>query len=92
MPVSGAWRKEHETGPSHPVTDHAGKPQRTPRSLQRRPREIAHCARFLHAEDRVHDVPQHHPHRNPATGPAPYIYTPEEVAPMLMLAKLPRPR
>lgn len=53
----------------------------TPRSHQRRLQEIALLARFLYAEDREHEVP-HHP-RSPATRPAPYIYTPEELACML---------
>ncbi|MCA0421316.1 MAG: tyrosine-type recombinase/integrase [Proteobacteria bacterium] len=54
----------------------------TPRSHQRRLREIAHFARFLYAEDRKHEVPHHHPNRT-AARPAPYIYTPEELARML---------
>ena len=53
----------------------------TPRSHQRRLQEIVLFARFLYAEDREHEVP-HHP-RSPATRPAPYIYTPEELARML---------
>ncbi len=55
----------------------------TPRSHQRRLRVIALFARFLHAEDRAHEVPQHHPNRSPATRPVPYIYTPQELARML---------
>lgn len=55
----------------------------TPRSHQRRLREIALFARFLHAEDRQHEVPHHHLNRRPATRPAPYIYTREELARML---------
>jgi integrase len=55
----------------------------TPRSHQRRLREIALFARFLHAEDRAHEVPYHHPNNSPATRPAPYIYTPEELVRML---------
>ncbi|WP_315766525.1 tyrosine-type recombinase/integrase [Bradyrhizobium sp. SZCCHNS2005] len=55
----------------------------TPRSHQRRLREIALFARFLHAEDRAHEVPHHHLNRSPATRPAPYIYTSEELARML---------
>lgn len=54
----------------------------TPRSHQRRLQEIALFARFLYAEDREHEVP-HHPNRSPATRPAPYIYTPEELDRML---------
>lgn len=55
----------------------------TPRSCQRRLREIALFARFLHAEDNAHEVPPHYPNRSPATRPAPYIYTSEELARML---------
>ena len=55
----------------------------TPRSHQRRLQEIALFARFLYAEDRAHEVPHHYPNRSPATRPAPYIYTPEELARML---------
>lgn len=55
----------------------------TPRSLQRRLQEIALFARFLHAEDCKHEVPRHHLNLRPATRPAPYIYTPEELARML---------
>ena len=55
----------------------------TPRSHQRRLQEIALFARFLHAEDREHEVPHRHPNRSPATRPAPYIYTLEELARML---------
>ncbi|WP_167771706.1 tyrosine-type recombinase/integrase [Bradyrhizobium niftali] len=55
----------------------------TPRSHQRRLQEIALFARFLHAEDGAHEVPQRHPNHSPATRPAPYIYTPEELARML---------
>lgn len=58
----------------------------TPRSHQRRLQEIALFARFLHAEDREHEVPNHHLNRSPATRPAPYIYTPEELARMLDIA------
>jgi integrase len=55
----------------------------TPRSHQRLLQEIALFARFLHAEDRAHEVPQQHLKRSPATRPAPYIYTREELARML---------
>lgn len=57
----------------------------TPRSHQWRLGEIALFARFLHAEDRAHEVPHHHPNHSP-TRPAPYIYTPEELARMLNAA------
>jgi len=55
----------------------------TPRSHQRWLQEIALFARFLYAEDREHEVLHHHPNLGPATRPAPYIYTPEELARML---------
>lgn len=55
----------------------------TPRSHQRRLQEIALFARFLHAEDRAHEVPQQHLKLSPATRPAPYIYTQEELARIL---------
>ena len=55
----------------------------TPRSHQRRLGEIALFARFLHAEDCAHEVPHYHPNHSPATRPAPYIYTSEELAHML---------
>jgi len=55
----------------------------TPRSRQRRLREIALFARFLYAEDGAHEVPHHHPNHRPASRPAPYIYTQEELARML---------
>lgn len=55
----------------------------TPRSHQRRLGEIALFARFLHAEDRAHEVPHHHPNHSAAKRPAPYIYTSEELRRML---------
>lgn len=55
----------------------------TPRSRQRRLRAITLLARFLYAEDRAHEVPRHDPNHRPATRPAPYIYTPEELARIL---------
>jgi integrase/recombinase XerD len=55
----------------------------TPGSHQSRLREIALLARFLHAEDREHEVPKRHPTHRPKTRPAPYIYTREELACML---------
>jgi integrase/recombinase XerD len=55
----------------------------TPRSHQRRLQEIALFARFLHAEDRQHEVPHRQRDYRPATRPAPYIYTAEELARIL---------
>jgi len=39
-----------------------------------------HLARFLHAEDRVHEVPPSALFPAPKVRPLPYIYTPGEVA------------
>ena len=58
----------------------------TSRSHLRRLREIELFARFLYAEDREHEVPHHCLNCGPATRPAPYIYTPEELARMLDVA------
>lgn len=55
----------------------------TPDSRQRHLREIALFARFLRAEDHAHEVPHRDPNHRPATRPAPYIYTQEELARML---------
>lgn len=58
----------------------------TPGSRYRRLQEIAVFARFLHAEDVAHEIPQHHPYYRPCPRPAPYIYTPDELAQMLHAA------
>jgi integrase/recombinase XerD len=42
-------------------------------------RDIAHLARFLHAEDPAHEVPSN-PFRAPQCRRLPYIYAPEEIA------------
>jgi integrase/recombinase XerD len=52
-------------------------------SRHRRLQELAIFARFLHAEDAEHDVPPRHLFYRPRSRPAPYIYTPEELARML---------
>ena len=49
-------------------------------------RNVAHLARFLHAEDPAHEVPSN-PFRAARRRPLPYIYTPEEVAQLLRAAE-----
>lgn len=56
-------------------------------SYYRRLQELALFARFLHAEDPAHEVPQHHLFYRPRSRPAPYIFSPEEVARMLTAAR-----
>jgi integrase/recombinase XerD len=58
----------------------------TPGSRYRRLQEIADFARFLHAEDAAHEIPQHHRYYRPCVRPAPYIYTPDELVRMLHAA------
>jgi integrase/recombinase XerD len=58
----------------------------TPDSRYRRLQEIADFARFLHAEDVEHEIPQHRLYYRPCSRPAPYIYTPDELARMLEAA------
>ena len=55
----------------------------TPDMRYRRLQEIADFARFLHAEDSRHEIPRHRPYYRPRSRPAPYIYTPDELARML---------
>ncbi|MBZ9606180.1 tyrosine-type recombinase/integrase [Phyllobacterium chamaecytisi] len=52
-------------------------------SRYRRLQEIALFARFLHAEDPAHEVPNYHLFYRPKSRPAPYIYSPEEIVRML---------
>jgi len=42
-------------------------------------RDVAHLARFLHAEDPTHEVPSN-PFHAPKRRPLPYIYAPQEIA------------
>jgi integrase len=49
-------------------------------------RDVAQLARFLHAEDGAHEVPDLTTLHNPWVRPLPYIYTPEEIACMLTAA------
>lgn len=58
----------------------------TPGSRYRRLQEIADFARFLHAEDAAHEIPQHHHYYRPCVRPAPYIYTSDELVRMLHAA------
>jgi integrase len=58
----------------------------TPGSRYQRLQEIADFARFLHAEDAAHEIPQHHHYYRPCARPAPYIYTSEELMRMLHAA------
>lgn len=55
-------------------------------SHYRRLQELALFARFLHAEDPRHEVPQHHLFYRTRSRPAPYIYTPDEIAAMIEAA------
>lgn len=58
----------------------------TPDSRHRRLQAIALFARFLQAEDAAHEVPPQHLFYRPRSRPAPYIYTPGELARMLEAA------
>lgn len=58
----------------------------SPSARHVRLRNIVHLARFLHAEDPVHEVPTN-PFRAPKQRPQPYIYTPEEIARLLAAAQ-----
>ncbi len=56
-------------------------------SYYRRLQELALFARFLRAEDQAHEVPQHHLFYRRRSRPAPYIFSPDEVARMLTAAR-----
>lgn len=58
----------------------------TPGSRYQRLQVIADFARFLHAEDTAHEIPQHHHYYRPCVRLAPYIYTPDELVRMLHAA------
>jgi len=58
----------------------------TPGSRYHRLQVIADFARFLHAEDTAHEIPQHHHYYHRCHRPAPYIYTSEELIRMLHAA------
>jgi integrase len=55
-------------------------------SYYRRLQELALLARFLHAEDPAHEVPQYRLFYRSRSRPAPYIYSPDEVARILTAA------
>ena len=54
----------------------------SPNARHIRLRDVAHLARFLHAEDPTHEVPSN-PFRAPRRRPLPYIYAPEEIVQLL---------
>ena len=56
-------------------------------SYYRRLQEVALFARFLHAEDRRHEVPQHRLFYRSRSRPAPYIFSADEVARILAAAR-----
>jgi integrase/recombinase XerD len=58
----------------------------TPDSYYCRLQELALFARFLHAEDAGHEVPQHHLFYRSKSRPAPYIFSKDEVAQLLEAA------
>lgn len=59
----------------------------TPNSYYRRLQAVALFARFLRAEDPAHEVPQHRLFYRSRPRPAPYIFTPDEVARVLAAAR-----
>lgn len=56
---------------------------RTPNAHARRLTDLILFARFLHAEDRRHEIPRADITRSQETRPVPYIYTPGEIARIL---------
>jgi integrase/recombinase XerD len=56
-------------------------------SYYRRLQEIALFARFLHAEDARHEVPQHRLFYRSRSRPAPYIFSQDEVARIMTAAR-----
>ncbi|MCH4086778.1 tyrosine-type recombinase/integrase [Acetobacter sp.] len=58
----------------------------TQRARYRKLQELAHFARFLRAEDPLHEVPDHHIFYCPVSRPTPYIYSRDEIARMLAAA------
>lgn len=59
----------------------------TQSSYYRRLQELALFARFLHAEDAGHEVPQHHLFYRSRSRPAPYIFSQDEIARLLVAAR-----
>lgn len=58
----------------------------SPNARSIRLRIVRHLARFLHAEDQVHEVPASNLFHCPKVRPLPYIYTPEEVVQIIEAA------
>ena len=56
-------------------------------SYYRRVQELALFARFIHAEDAHHEVPQHRQFYRSRSRPAPYIFSRDEVARILVAAR-----
>ena len=54
----------------------------SPNARHIRLRDVAHLARFLHAEDPTHEVPSN-PFHAPKRRPLPYIYAPEDIVQLL---------
>jgi integrase/recombinase XerD len=59
----------------------------SPSARHIRLRIVRHLARFLHAEDPVHDIPPSNLFHGPQVRPLPYIYPPEEVARIVEAAR-----
>ena len=59
----------------------------SPNARHIRLRIVRHLARFLHAEDPIHEVPPSNLFHCPKVRPLPYIYTPEEVAQIVQAAR-----
>jgi len=58
----------------------------SPNARHNRLRDVVHLARFLHAEDRVHEVPPSALFPAPKVRPLPYIYTSGELAQIIEAA------
>jgi len=58
----------------------------SPHARHIRLRDVAHVARFLHAEDAAHEIPPDLPHA-PKHRVLPYIYTPEEIVQLIGAAR-----
>src|SRR5690606_14522195 len=59
----------------------------TQNSYYHRLQELALLARFLHAEDARHEVPQHRLFYRLKSRPAPYIFSQDEIARLLSAAR-----
>ncbi len=58
----------------------------SPNARHNRLRDVVHLARFLHAEDRAHEVPPSALFPAPKVRPLPYIYTSDELAQIIEAA------